>query len=161
MSLRLPLVIVAGIVEQLQSGDTLSLAASLYNSDSLNNGESSDALTICTPVYISGASEAKKAKASAGTTARVTGLWVSSSTSAGGTGECAVGGQVVASTAQWDAVTGDSGGLTYGDYYYLDPTTSGKLTKTAPTTVGQLVVCVGKAQSTGHMLLILERPILL
>jgi hypothetical protein len=46
---------------------------------------------------------------------------------------------VTATTGQWDAVTGGSGGLTPGVYYYVSAATAGLLTTTAPTTTGEVV----------------------
>lgn len=58
-------------------------------------------------------------------------------------------GRLVLTTAQWDARTGDSGGLTAGDYYWLS-STAGGLTKTQPASgYGQ---CVGVAESTTVLL---------
>ena len=60
------------------------------------------------------------------------------SISNGLSGVIATGGPLTASTAQWDAITGQVGGLTPNTRYYLDPTTAGKLTITAPITAGQV-----------------------
>jgi hypothetical protein len=49
-------------------------------------------------------------------------------------------GPVTLTTGQWDSRTGDSGGLTAGEYYWLS-STAGGLTKTAPTSgLGQVVM---------------------
>jgi len=57
-------------------------------------------------------------------------------------------------TAQWDAITGGSGGLTRGDAYYVSATTSGHLTTTAPSGGGQFVSPVGIATSATTMRLV-------
>jgi hypothetical protein len=54
-------------------------------------------------------------------------------------------GPVTLTTGQWDARTGDSGGLTEGEHYWTS-STAGGLTKTEPTT--GLKQHVGKAEST-------------
>lgn len=59
-------------------------------------------------------------------------------------------GVVTLTTGQWDARTGDVGGLTKGSEYYLS-STAGGLTKTEPTT--GLRQYVGKAISTTVLLL--------
>ena len=41
---------------------------------------------------------------------------------------------MVATTAQWDAVAGTTGGLAFGANYFLSAGTAGLLTATAPTT---------------------------
>jgi hypothetical protein len=60
-----------------------------------------------------------------------------------------VNGEMTATTGQWDSRTGDSGGLTAGEYYFLS-STAGGLTKTAPTSGNWQVL--GKALSTTKML---------
>jgi hypothetical protein len=163
MATRTPLVIGAnGLPQQLQAGDTLgSIAAAKYNNEVFTNGEGAAALVICTPVYDSAAGAVKRAQANAASTASVTGLWVDPTTAAAGSGNCAVGGILTATTAQWDAVTGGTGGLTFGTFYFLDPATAGKLTTTVPVTPGQFNSLVGQAMSTTDMRLILSPPIAL
>jgi hypothetical protein len=80
---------------------------------------------------------------------------------AGATGPVRSGGVLAATTAQWDAVAGTTGGMARGTYYYLDPATAGKLTATAPSTAGQFVVEVGLALSTTELLIRPRPPILL
>jgi len=58
-------------------------------------------------------------------------------------------------------VTGETGGLTPGAVYYLDPDTPGNLTQTAPTTTGDFVVRVGRAISATAMEISVSQPILL
>jgi hypothetical protein len=164
MASRIPLVIGStGLPQQLQAGDTLgNVAAAKYNNEVFTNGESSAALVIGTPVYVSAAGSVKRAQANAASTADVIGLWVDPTTAASSSGNCAVGGILSATTTQWDAVvTSESGGLTFDTLYYLDPANPGKLTITVPTTVGQSNVLVGRAMSTTDMRLILATAILL
>lgn len=52
-------------------------------------------------------------------------------------------GPVTLTTAQWDAITGQVGGLTPGVPYFLDAATEGKLTTTAPGGGGDFVTPVG------------------
>ena len=161
MATRIPLVMNAGQMQQLQAGDSIIVPASQYSNDVLTNGEASQALTIGMPVYVSAAATAKRAQANAASTARVAGLWVDITTAASSSGNCAVAGRIVATTGQWDAVAGTTGGLTFNTPYYLDPANPGKLTATAPSTVGQLVVLVGVAISSTDMELDIGQPILL
>ncbi len=60
-------------------------------------------------------------------------------------------------TAEWDAVTGDSGGLSAGARYWVDQSTRGNITQSAPTT-GQHAVQVGVGLSATQMLLTLSPP---
>jgi hypothetical protein len=161
MATRIPLVIVNGQPEQLQMGDVIMVAAAQYSNDVMTNGESAAALVAGAPVYLSAAATAKRAQANASATARVAALWLDPSTPAGNTGNAAIAGRVSLTTAQWDAVTGTTGGLAFNTPYYLDPANPGNLTATAPTTVGQLVTLVGVAVSTTDMDLALASPILL
>jgi hypothetical protein len=52
------------------------------------------------------------------------------------------------SEAQWDVVTGGSGGLTRGIRYYLSATTEGRITATPPSDSGTFVAQVGVALSS-------------
>lgn len=61
-------------------------------------------------------------------------------------------GEVELTTSQWDAVTGQSGGLTPGRVYYLS-TVAGHLTTTAPSAGGTFRVAVGTAISATRLLL--------
>jgi hypothetical protein len=56
-----------------------------------------------------------------------------------------------ASTAQWDVVTGQTGGLTPGAMYFLSNSTDGALTTTAPST--GYICPIGRALSTTKMAL--------
>jgi len=161
MATKKPLVISNGIVQQLQSGDTLEAAQATVNVQTFTNGESSAALVIGTPVYVSAAGTVKRAQANALSTADVIGLWRAISTAAAGSDQAVLDGVLVATTGQWDAVTGQSGGLTPGARYYLDPSTPGKLSTTAPTTTGQVVVGCGLAISTTEMEVDIETFVLL
>lgn len=162
MAIKKPLVISStGVVQQLQAGDTLQVDTSLSDVRSLTNGEGAAAIVIGTPVYISGAGAMRRAQANALATARVIGLGSDTSVAAAAAGLVVLDGTLSATTAQWDAITGQTGGLTAGAVYFLDPATVGKLTVTCPTTVGQLVTLVGQAFSTTDMEVGIEPPILL
>ena len=161
MALRLPLVMVSGMIQQLQSGDAISVAASQYSNRVATNGESSVALTAGMVVYVSGAGAVKRAQANSAATAGAAGLWMDASTAAAGSGNYAAAGVATATTTQWDAVAGTTGGLVANTVYFLDPATPGKLTGTSPSAVGQLVTVIGRALSTTELELLFELPILL
>ena len=82
-------------------------------------------------------------------------------TAAAAIGNVATDGLMVGSTAQWDAITGQTGGLTFNSTYFLDPTTAGKLTTTPPSTAGQVNVLIGTAISATALDLEIQPPILL
>jgi hypothetical protein len=74
-------------------------------------------------------------------------------------GNILVDGVLTATTAQWDAVAGTTGGLTPGTVYFLGAATAGTLTSTAPSTTGQFVVRVGRAISSTKLDLMIMAPI--
>lgn len=162
MATRIPLVVGAsGLVQQLQSGDQIVAPLATTDVRTYTNGESSTAIVVGAPVYSSAAGSVKRGKADATSTSFIIGLGYDASISASASGNIAVGGVLNTSTANWDAVTGGSGGLTFNAPYFLDPSTAGKLTVTAPSTVGQSNVLVGIATSTQDMELKFQPPILL
>jgi len=160
MAIRKPLVLVNGEVQQLQSGDSISVPFSETLTVVQTNNETLS-VVIGTPVYNDVASGVKKAKADAAGTTKVLGLVNDSSITSASSGEIAIGGIMVATTGQWDVVTGGSGGLVVGTKYYLDAATAGLLTATAPSTVGQYVIEIGIALSTTDMKIDIKSRILL
>ena len=158
MSLRSILWWSAPRLKQIGSADTiLGYGANMQVLTNVNVG----AIVIGAPVYSPSAGNFDKARANAISTSDTVGLVADTSVGASAAGNVQVNGIVTATTTQWDAVTGGSGGLTAGSVYYLDPATAGKLTTTAPTTVGQTVVRIGVALSTTQLELGIEQPILL
>lgn len=62
--------------------------------------------------------------------------------------------------ANWSAFTDEgNAGLSEGNFYYVSPSNAGKITASAPTTVGQYVVQVGYAQSSTQLNLLIQPPI--
>jgi hypothetical protein len=145
MSHRTPLIIDAGVVQQLQSGDHFG------NVTSGNNG-SGATVVICTPMYQAGSNDVRRTNATSLAAATVIGLCLSASVSNGAAAIVQTDGTFKATTTQWDAVTGGSGGLTIGSRYYVSAT-PGELTTTAPSTIGQIVAQVGKAISSTELLI--------
>lgn len=162
MATRLPLVLGAdGLPQQLQSGDSISAPMNTPSLRAVSNAESATTITFGMPVYASGADAVKRAQANAKSTAKVAGLVYDNSIAAGASGNIAQSGVMVGTTTQWDAVAGTTGGLAFGTYYFLDPSTAGKITATPPTTTGQVNVLIGIALSTTELELELAPPILL
>ena len=122
-----------------------SEAATIYT---ILTNANAGAIVIGTPVYASAAGSVNKARANAAATSVVVGLVTDTTVATTGAATIRTAGPLVATTTQWDAVTGQSGGLTFGASYYVDPATAGKLTSTIPTTVTQFVAQVGVAVST-------------
>ena len=158
MAARKPLVINSGQIEQLQAGDTLDAAVSEVDVVSKTN-DNAGAIVIGTPVYVKSNGNVDKGRANAQGTVLVLGLVRDASIASSASGIIQTDGILAATTGQWDAVTGGTGGLTPGARYWLDAATAGLLTATAPTTVGLFVVHVGLAISTTEMDISIDRPI--
>jgi len=149
MAVQKPLVIIAGQIQQIPAGDTLSAAASevdVVAKLNVNVG----AIVIGTPVYPSSATEVDKAGAAAAGTRKVLGLVQSASIASGASGFIQTDGVLTATTGQWDAVAGTTGGLAFGTIYYLSAT-AGLLTATAPSASGNYVCPVGIALSSTEL----------
>jgi hypothetical protein len=76
-----------------------------------------------------------------------------------GTVQIQTSGLLTLTTAQWDTVTGDSGGLVQGDAYYVSIDPIGQLTRHAPSGPGQFVSRVGFAISATTMLVEPAAPV--
>lgn len=57
-------------------------------------------------------------------------------------------GPLTLTTAQWDAITGQTGGLTFGVPYFLSQATAGRLTSTDPVTGFRAPVGVALSHTT-------------
>ena len=147
MAVKKPLVLTNGELEQLQAADQVA-QATIFNQDNANV----NTVVIGTPVYAtSTAGEMDEAQADAAATKDVLGLVAEVSVAAAASGAVQSDGVLAATTAQWDAVTGDVGGLTAGTKYYLDESTAGMLTTTPPSGSGEFVAMVGMGLSTTEM----------
>ena len=160
MAARKPLVLVDGKIQQLQAGDTLDASANEVDVVAAINGNAGS-IVIGSPVYPDATGSVDLAKADASGTVEVLGFVKDVSIGAASSGSIQTDGILSATTGQWDAVTGETGGLVAGTVYYLDPATAGNLTLTAPSTVSQYVVRVGQGISTTEMEITIEPPILL
>jgi len=144
---RKPLVINAGQIQQIQTGDTLDVnLTGEVDTVSLEN-ENAGTIVIGCPVYCSDVDKVDKAQANAVATVEVLGLVQDVTILTTASGNIQTDGVLTATTGQWDAITGDTGGLTAGSVYYLDPDTAGMLTTTVPPDAGDFVLRVGKAIS--------------
>jgi hypothetical protein len=164
MGMLKPLVLnSAGQMEQIQSGDTLDAVVAAQEVITQTNDEASP-IVIGMPVYNDAADGVKKAKADASGTSNVVGLVGESSIAGSGTGSIKTSGILTATTTEWDAVVvSGSGGLLFGNYYFLDITTAGKMLSAAPalTNTGKYLVYIGKGMSTTEMKISIGQPILL
>lgn len=154
MATRAPLVLVNGQVQRLPPGDDISGAVATPQTTLSNSN--AGAITLGQAVYSDGAGSVDLARANAIATARAIGLVAAASIASAASGAIQYGG--VATSADWNAVIGSTS-LTPSARYYLDPTTAGHLTATAPDSAGQYVVGIGVALSTTELLIEIERPI--
>ncbi len=146
MAVKKPIVMTNGELEQLQPGDRVQQVV-VFDRQNGNTGN----VVMCTPVYASGAGQVDEAQADAASTKNVLGLIADDDVAPSGNGAVQSDGIFTATTAQWDAVTGDTGGLTMGSRYYLDDAASGTLTITLLTTQGNFIAPVGIALSTTEL----------
>lgn len=102
-------------------------------------------LVICAPVYIKSDGTIAKAAYTSVALSLWIGLVYDTSIANGDVGYVQTGGIFEATTAQWDTVTGGSGGLTPGAAYYVGA--AGLLTATKTTTSTQVPTLVGIAHS--------------
>lgn len=162
MALKKPIVLnTSGQLEQLQSGDIIDTGVgSAAEVESLTNNHGSG-MVIGEPVFISSADNVQKARANAVGTSKVIGLVFDTTIANAAAGQIQTDGVLSATTTQWDAVTGQVGGLTAGSEYYLSAATAGRMTTTAPTSVGEFVCPLGIAISTTKFKLSIENTILL
>jgi hypothetical protein len=132
--------------------NTTGAAGSIKDGPETVTLQNSEVVTVApgTPVYSSGANAFLRANGNAGNTSGVIGL-ASAGIAAAANGGIATGNVLTLTTAQWDAITGQTGGLTQSINYFLNTTTIGLLTSTVPTT-GYLIV-VGQALSATTMLI--------
>ena len=145
-----------GLPQQLQAGDTLGATS--------ETGQVAQtaavALLAGNVVFSSGADAVNKAQANAIGTKDVLGLALTA-VAAAASGIVQTNGIVALTTAQWDAIAGTTGGLTFNTRYFLSPAQPGLMTATVPTTVGQYVAEIGRALSTTELRVEPTTPILL
>jgi hypothetical protein len=142
------------------TGVTGATGASGIDTNSMQNAHATS-MVICEPVYQLANGQVDWAQANAAATSELLGLVSDTAISANSSGNIMVDGFLDATTGQWDAVTGGTGGLTVGGVYYLSAAAAGKLVAIAPTTAGQYVVRAGRAVSTTRMDIMIMPRILL
>ena len=141
--IKKPLVLNGGEIEQLQAGDSLP-SSEVF--DRTNNN--ANAVIIGQAVYIDGPGTVDLAQADAAATKNVLGFVADVSIDANTDGGIQTDGILVATTGQWDDVTGGANGLVAGDLYYLSDAVAGRITSSPPTADGSFVARVGQALST-------------
>lgn len=149
MAAKKPLVMTAGQVEQLQSGDTLDASTTevdVVAKININAGT----MPPGTPVYPSSATQVDMARANSQGTSQLLGL-TRAAILTNASGSIQTDGILTLTTGEWDDITGQTGGLTFNTPYYVSSVTAGLLTTTAPTSAGTFVVRAGLALSTTEL----------
>lgn len=142
-------------------GRVISASNTIPNGDntkSLLINANGTAINICNVVY-SDAAGCKLALANTNLTRRAIGLVADASINNSATGNFVTSGLFTASTAQWDAATGQTGGLTPNTDYYVSATVAGRLTTVAPSTTGQWVQPVGVALNSTQLTVNITRAV--
>lgn len=147
MTLREPLVIINGQIQQLPSGDTINGAGPGGTFDGAFDGTNNEAspVTLGQAVFLDAADSVKLLSANSANSVKYAGLVADASIGAGNTGNIQYTGELTGNSAQWTAITG--GDLTPGAVYYVSDAATGNLTATAPTTTASYVIPVGLALS--------------
>lgn len=156
MAIRKPLVVVDGEVQRLQAGDSIGEV------DLLSRTFTSTAVK-CQAVYADSAGSVDLAQANAAGTSKPIGL-AFEGVAAAGTGYVQTSEVITATTGEWDAVTGETGGLTANAKYYLSDAAAGMLLQDdnlSGLTTGDYVVEIGTGLSTTEMKISIEKRILL
>lgn len=156
MASQKPLVIIAGQIQQIPAGDTLSAASAEVDVVVLT--AAATVVKGC-PVYISTAATFNKANAAASGSAKVIGFAAAGITIST-TGSIQTDGVLACTTGEWDAVASTTGGLAAGTEYYL-AATAGLISSTAPSGSGSYVVKVGTALSTTELEISIRGSVLL
>lgn len=156
MAIKAPLVVTDGEIEQLQAGDNLAdvhLLSRTFTTTSIKGNV----------VYADAAGSVDLAQANASGTSKPIGL-SPAAVVATNPGDVQTDGVLTLTTGEWDAVTGETGGLTANAKYFLDDATAGMLLQDDNLTslaVGDFVVVIGKGLSTTELLIDIESRILL
>lgn len=160
MTLRKPLVLVGLDQYQLPAGDTLDATVIGLGADLVNQSASTQ--PRCTPVCPgtgAGAGGFQPARANAIATARVIGLVGADQISPGASGTIVSFGILTATTAQWNTMTGQAGGLTPGAVYYLSDIGPALLRTQPPLSTGDFLVRIGQALTATQMFVSIQPPI--
>lgn len=128
---RNSLVLKDGFIQELPVGDWVSEV----NLPTALNGNAGT-LPAGTPIYQTTTSDTiDSARANSFATSDVVGFLVASTATAT-QGTYQDSGRLKLTTAEWDAITGDTGGLVAGSTYWLSILQAGKMVKIAPSTTG-------------------------
>ena len=109
--------------------------------------ETDENLAAGTPVYVKSNGRVARAQANSFPQTRFAGM-AKSAVSIGFAANVITAGPLELTAGEWDAVTGQVGGLTVGNVYFLSATTSGQISTIPPSVTGEFSTKVGKALTT-------------
>jgi len=158
MALKKPLVVINGQVAQISSSDILDAQIQEVESVSLEN-EQGSTIVIGNIVYPSSTGKVKLAKANDQSTKNYIGLVTDTSVADAAQAAIQTEGVVEATTTQWDAVAGTTGGLTSGSVYYLSASDAGEITEAAPEGSFEYVSQAGIAISSTELQLLHQQDV--
>lgn len=139
-------------------GRATSAVASLETTAETFTNTSGASVVIGQPIYTD-STGGKLAKADVDLTRRVVGLVADTTVTNASSGKIRTDGTLVATTAQWDAVTGGTGGLVPNTNYFLSTTIAGRIVSTGSTITSGWSQQIGVAMSTTKMNVTLGRSV--
>jgi hypothetical protein len=148
MAARKPLVDIGGQIQEIPASDTLDSPVTDPEVVVLTNNNAGS-ISIGQVIYIDVADGCDLAQADAAGTEMAFGLVKSSTISAAATGNI-----------QTDGILAGAGSFTAGAKQFLDPTTPGGLTETAPTSSGDFVRQIGISVNTTDIMIDIDPSIL-
>lgn len=156
-----PLVVVSGQTRALSAGDTVNGATSLPKYTFLVTNNQGSTINKCQAVYIDATDSVKLASSNNSVLQQFAGFVYDDTSGNGNTVNIQYASTLTANTAQWDAVSGGTGGLTPGSVYYLSGSTAGSISTTPPAGTGKYVLPVGVSLNTTTMGIYNTRSVLL
>lgn len=160
MAVHRPLVFSANRVRRLPAGDSIE-GAGTGTVIEMTNRHGSTVVIGQAVMSSSGDDSFSLAQGNDLAYARVIGLVADTSIANLADGGVQVAGELEATTAEWDAVTGDTGGLSASMAYYLSTSTAGRITTDTATTEDEADVFIGVALSPTRLLLAIAEPVIL
>lgn len=153
MAIKRPIADYDGTKEELRTGDTVYGATAQAMATAANANASS--ITKGQPVYMTSDGEVDLCQANASGTTVLFGVVADTSVATTANANIQLDGVLDATTAEWDAIAGTTGGLVPGTQYIVSPTVAGNLVaNNTALTAGQWHVPVLLAKSATEALIV-------
>lgn len=158
MATKKPVVFYGNEQEELRAGDNIEGATGGTSSVSRTNANASP-IVRGHAVYASSGTAVDLARANASGTIGVLGLVQDATVASSNPATVQLDGTLTATATEWDAVTGQSGGLTVNTEYILSPATAGRIVpKSTTISGGEWVVPIGRAISATELQIYPQHP---